>query len=583
MKNKSMLFVCLLLLTLFINANQVNAEDGTVVGVKQFLSLREKKDTSSAELQQIPLGVSFYVVDTEIQKGSGCSSGFYYAYYQGNYGYVCSKYVYIEGVTELTYDRPWTSPKKAIVGGAKYISSTYISRGQNTSYLKKFNVNPNGYYAMYTHQYMANLRAPASEASKSYDAYKDGGLISLALEFTIPIYNNMPEYTTLNNSQNSNLIQNEVTDQEFENRLNEAGFPESYKKYLRAIHSIHPNWVFKSMIVGDNFDIAVATEKEISSIEKSSGYCDVPERITESGWCIAKTEAVAYYLDPRNFLSEKYILQFEDLGYSENYTEAVVKTVLSGTFMSDMSIIDNQSYSSIFVEAGREAQISSVYLAALSRQESGTNGSKATSGERFTYNNVTYEGLYNFYNLGANSSASSPVLAGLVFASGGSSSVIVGNGGGSTSNPVTPSVNENDLVALLNGVKSNNVIYGYNPGVTVDNLIKNINGKYGVTVTNSAGSLITGGARIGTGSKITINTGSNVFEYTVVIYGDLNSDGLINSADLLKMRQHLLETNRLSGVYETAANVTRDNTGINSSDLLKMRQHLLETSSINQR
>lgn len=582
MKNKFLLISFLVLLSLFLNIKNVNAEDGTVVGVKQYLSLREKKDTGSKELQQIPLGVSFYVVDTEIQKGTGCSSGFYYAYYQGDYGYVCSKYVYIEGVTELTYDRPWTTPKKAIIGGAKYISATYISRGQDTSYLKKFNVNPSGYYAMYTHQYMANLRAPASEASKSYDAYLESGLASLALEFTIPVYNYMPEYTTLNNSQNSNLIQTNVTDQAFENALNAQGFPESYKKYLRAIHNNHPNWVFKAMMVGDNFDVAVATEKEISSIEISSGYCDSPQRVTESGWCIATTEAVSYYLDPRNFLTEKYILQFEDLGYSENYTEAVVKTVLGGTFMDGMSVIDNQSYSSIFVEAGRDASISAVYLAALSRQEVGSKGSKATSGEQFTYNGVTYTGLYNYYNLGANSSASSPVLAGLVFASGGSSSVIVGNGS-SSSNPTSPAVNENDVIALLSATKSGSNIYGYAPGTSVDGLIKNINGKYSVTVTNASGSAISGGTKIGTGSKVRVNTGDATYEYTIIIYGDLNGDGGINSADLLKMRQHLLETNKLSGVYESAANVTRDNTGINSSDLLKMRQHLLETSSINQK
>jgi len=580
MKNKILFISFLLLLSIFLNIKNVNAEDGTVTGVKQYLSLREKKDTGSKELQQIPLGVSFYVVDTEILKGTGCSSGFYYAYYKGDYGYVCSKYVYIEGVTQLTYDRPWTTPKKAIVGGAKYISATYISRGQSTSYLKKFNVNPNGYYAMYTHQYMANLRAPASEASKSYDAYVESGLASLALEFTIPVYNYMPEYTTLKNSQNSNSIQTKVTDQAFEDKLNAEGFPESYKKYLRAIHNNHPNWVFNAMMVGDNFDVAVATEKEISSIEISSGHCDSPQRVTESGWCIATTEAVAYYLDPRNFLTEKYILQFEDLGYSANYTESVVSTVLKGTFMDGMSIIDNQSYKSIFVEAGRDAKISAVYLAALSRQEVGSKGSKATSGEQFTYNGVTYRGLYNYYNLGANSSASSPVLAGLVFASGGSSSVIVGNGSSSSE---TPSTSESDVVALLNGTKSGSSIYGYTPGTSVDSLVKNAKSKYTVTVTNASGSTISGSTKIGTGSKVKVNTGSTTYEYTVIIYGDLNGDGSINSADLLKMRQHLLETNKLSGVFLTAGNTNRDSSGINSSDLLKMRQHLLETSSINQK
>jgi len=574
MKNKLFLISFLLLFSLLLNVKQVNAEDGTVTGVKQYLSLREKKDTGSNELQQIPLGTSFYVVDTEIHSGKGCSSGFYYAYYQGSYGYVCSKYVYIEGVTELTYDRPWTSPAKAIIGGAKYISANYISRGQNTSYLKKFNVNPGGYYAQYTHQYMANLRAPAGEASKSYDAYLESGLLNLALEFTIPVFNNMPEYTTLGSMQADTLIQDTVTDQAFEDALNAQGFPETYKKRLRAIHVNHPNWIFKAMQVNDNFDAAVLTEKEISSIEISSGHCDTPQRVTENGWCIATNEAVAYYLDPRNFLSEKYILQFEDLGYSANYTEEVVKTVLKGTFMEDLSILDNEQYSSIFVRAGQEAKASAVYLAALSRQEVGTKGSKSTSGDQFTYNGLTYKGLYNFYNLGAYSSAESPVLAGLVFASGGSSSVIVRD----------PSIttNENDVLALLKATKSGASIYGYQPGSTVSSLTKDVSTKFSVTVTNALGNVITDTANIGTGSKVIINSGDTTYEYTVIIYGDLNGDGIINSADLLKMRQHLLETNKLSGVYEAAGNTTRDNTGINSADLLKMRQHLLETNKINQ-
>ncbi len=564
-----------MLLTLFFNPLKVQAEDGTVTGVKEFLSLREKKDTDSTELQKIPLGTTFYVVDTTIESGKGCSSGFYYAYYGGSYGYVCSKYVYIEGITELTYERPWTTPAKAIIGGAKYIASTYISRGQNTSYLKKFNVNPNGYYAMYTHQYMANLRAPASEASRSYSAYLESNyLLTLPLEFTIPVYLNMPEYTTLGNMQASTLIQDEITDQEFESLLDAQGFPESYKKRLRAIHTSHPSWVFKAMHVNDNFDTAVLNEKEISSIEISSGYCDSPERVTEKGWCIATTEAVAYYLDPRNFLIEKYLLQFEDLGYSANYTETIVQSILDGSFMEDLSILDNEKYASIFVRAGFEAQASSVYLASLARQEVGTNGSKATSGEQFTYNNVTYQGLYNYYNLGANSSASSPVLAGLVWASGGASSVIVKD--------PTITVNENDVLALLKATKNGSFINGYNANSTVENIIKDASGKYAVTVTNSSGSEITGTSNVGTGSKIKVAAGDSSYEYTIVIYGDLNGDGLINSADLLKMRQHLLETSKLEGVYAEAGNTNHDNTGINSADLLKMRQHLLETSYISQ-
>lgn len=87
-----------------------------------------------------------------------------------------------------TFLRPWNNRYRSIVGGAMYIGSNYINRGQNTGYLQKFNVTPNN---TYNHQYMTNVEAANSEALKTKNAY-NGMLDSVPLVFSIPVYENMP-------------------------------------------------------------------------------------------------------------------------------------------------------------------------------------------------------------------------------------------------------------------------------------------------------------------------------------------------------------------------------------------------------
>lgn len=94
--------------------------------------------------------------------------------------------------TETTYKRPWTTPMKSILGGARYIGEKYINCGQNTTYFQRFNVNKDSKYDLYTHQYMTNIYGAANEGLYTSDAYNSLGIAPLAKTFIIPVYNNMP-------------------------------------------------------------------------------------------------------------------------------------------------------------------------------------------------------------------------------------------------------------------------------------------------------------------------------------------------------------------------------------------------------
>lgn len=604
---KIKLLICIFVMLSFSYLPIVKADSkGYITG--DDVLFRSGAGTGFVVLDSLNVGDEVIFNSMNKVKGPGCDDGWYSLTYNNKKGYVCSSYVSITkpSTGNISYNRPWTSPKKAIFGGAEFISDGYINAGQNTSYLKKFNVNPNSYYSLYNHQYMTNVAAPCSEAYTSYKSYKENNLLSLPLEFTIPIFNKMPN-TTKYPGDEPKQNNTKVTDKDFEKKLDAEGFPESYKTWLRELHNLHPNWIFKSLKTGIDFNTAVSVENTVAAINGCSDCYQKPLVQTEPGWYRPNKTTMEYYLDPRNFLDEDSILMFENLSYSTNHTTKVVQSILNGTFMSGKDPIDNLSYAQIFVDAGKAYDISPVYLASLSRQEMGTRSGIANSGERFTYKGASYEGFYNFFNIGAYSSESNPVLAGLVYAAAGSGrnaqGVFAGNVSGNVGNTnnnnnnnnndnnnnqsskpaTTPQVNapkETPTATHLSNMKLNrkgNMVTNFSVGQTVGDLKKKTNAGE-VTIKNANGAVVGDSEKIATGYTMTFKNGETL---TIIIYGDLNGDGKIYLDDLQMLKMNLLGRENLSTASKEAAKVVNKNAGSPSiSDLQKIKFTLLKKDNI---
>ena len=99
----------------------------------------------------------------------------------------------------------WNSMEKSIAGGTEIIAKDYISKGQNTLYFQKFDVeNSDG--KLYWHQYMQNILAAQNEGQTLRKTFESVGSADANYTFIIPVYKNMPKTASPRPSTSSSNI-----------------------------------------------------------------------------------------------------------------------------------------------------------------------------------------------------------------------------------------------------------------------------------------------------------------------------------------------------------------------------------------
>lgn len=201
-----------------------------------------------------------------------------------------------------------------------------------------------------------------------------------------------------------------------------------YKELIDKLKREHPNWNFTCFYTGLDWNQVIKNEttayhgRNVVPASKSSAWkCSICGEKPHGGssWRCASEAAVSYYMDPRNWLNDTYIFQFENLSYNGNIQtiEGVQKIIANMNYMKGDTVTYtktdgtqgtlNKSYAQIIMEAAKQAGISPYHLASRIRQEQGA-GSKPGSTATGTYNG--YIGYYNYLNIKASGSTDGEVI-----------------------------------------------------------------------------------------------------------------------------------------------------------------------------
>lgn len=209
--------------------------------------------------------------------------------------------------------------------------------------------------------------------------------------------------------QNKSLAVTQSTSTDI-NSIDSSKYP-GIKEKIQALQKKYPNWKFKILYTGLDFNEVIANEytghgkSPKNLIYKSANYqgawiCSIcKERIYDNGnWRCASEEAIKYMMDPRNSINESDIFQFEELTKTETDINTI-KNMTTGTFLA--------GYEQAIIATSNSNNVNACYIVARLIQEQGKTGTVLTSGKGY---NGQYVGYYNAFNRGASGNSTEAIL-----------------------------------------------------------------------------------------------------------------------------------------------------------------------------
>ena len=495
-----------------------------------------------------------------------------------------------KGASEATKTKfliPWNTKERAITGGAIFIGDSYINQGQDTVYLQKFDVTGE---SLFWHQYMTNVLAPYSESKSIYTGYKNSNLLDIPMNFIIPIYNNMPDIPT----QSPSIEPSNFTDDNTKVYCNatnvnvRTGPGTSYEVITMVQEGNQMTRIKKGIGTGDRWDMVRLSNgiigyisqnyvTEVPPVQIENIEISLDNNIIQKG----ETKKLNIKITPEEAKDHKVIYSSSNPNIVTVDSEGNLKGITSGKATITVKAEENNVQDSIDIE---------VY-------------SKVTN--MLIDNSDVYMQIGDTFKINAEVEPDDANEKGIIFESNKVDLVTVDEHGNLEAKQegtaiITVKSKENEeikkecKVTVVRKMEDSEIHFDSSlnvnsleiSGIDYDkNKVSDLKGlittDLSIEFVNYKGETLEDNDTVGTGSKIIVKeNGAILREYTIIVYGDSNGDGKINSVDLLVLQRHILEIQKLDSIFMKASNVRKTSSKPSSVDLLLIQRHILGLQEI---
>lgn len=445
---------------------------------------------------------------------------------------------------------------------------------------------------LFWHQYMTNVLAPYSESKSIYNGYQKSGILETAMTFIIPVYDNMPTIPTQSPSINTNEFTQDNTNV-YCNGTNvnlRAGPGTSYEIITTVSNPDKMTRIAKGIQAGERWDRVVLENGIVGYIYQTYVTEAPPVQI----------EKIEVSIDNRTLQKGERkqlqitILPQEASNHKVEYTssnpqiatvddQGSVQALHSGDTMITVKAQENNVQSQINITVyskvtGITLDQKEIYMQVGDIfQINGAIEPEDANDKRILYSST-------------NTQVATVQEQGTITAKQEGETTIMAS---SNENPnihaeckliVVRQMDDSEIhfdsSLTVNSSEISGIDYNEN---TVTDIKQKITTDLEIEIINYKNEVLQETDIVGTGTKIRIKEDGKILrQYQIIVYGDANGDGKINSVDLLVLQRHILEIEPIEEIFRKASNINKNGKKPTSVDLLLIQRHILGLQIIEQ-